>query len=363
MKLFFLSGSLFLFLALFTSAVDVRQMSIDEYINFVNPPAVYKYQNKFGESILCVKFSDQISVKYARDNFTRGLEKPPKPKSSPLIIPNIDSAHVNTSELFLKDECPEDTVALREIKREQVERAGSVSKFLNRGRGRRYNVVPNVDPSRDGYVHQHAIVRFDSRHRPFTKLSADMNVWRPKVSSDAQFSLSQIWIGYVALSGLPRPGSTVLPISESGGTQVELEISIEKQVIQGRGDAWALYYAGQRIGYWPASLFGAQSLGSAAVDFDIGGEISYSPRPAGSAYTKTDMGSGEFPSSGFGYAAYTKRIEIYDSGGHLIEDPDFEERQFKPDCYQVTYGEYTGAEWGKTVFYGGPGGYASDCVA
>jgi hypothetical protein len=37
---------LFLFLAALTSAVavDVREMSIDEYINFVNPPAVHKYQ-------------------------------------------------------------------------------------------------------------------------------------------------------------------------------------------------------------------------------------------------------------------------------------------------------------------------------
>jgi hypothetical protein len=37
---------LFLFLAALTSAaaVDVRDMSIDEYINFVNPPALHKYQ-------------------------------------------------------------------------------------------------------------------------------------------------------------------------------------------------------------------------------------------------------------------------------------------------------------------------------
>jgi len=79
---------LFLLLAALTSAaVDVRDMSNDEYINFVNPPTLHKYQNKLGDRVLCVKFGDQISVKYAHDDITRGLEKLPKLKSSRLNIP------------------------------------------------------------------------------------------------------------------------------------------------------------------------------------------------------------------------------------------------------------------------------------
>jgi len=63
----------------------------------------------------------------------KGLEKPPKF--------NLDGE--NISKLGVKSECPEDTVVIREIKREDVERAGSVRQFLNR-RGRRNRIKPDA---------------------------------------------------------------------------------------------------------------------------------------------------------------------------------------------------------------------------
>jgi hypothetical protein len=76
----------------------------------------------------------------------KGLEKPPKF--------NLDGE--NISKLGVKSECPEDTVVIREIKREDVERAGSVRQFLNR-RGRRNHIKPNSDADYDGphevYLH------------------------------------------------------------------------------------------------------------------------------------------------------------------------------------------------------------------
>lgn len=35
---------LLLFLATVASAIDVRDMNIDEYLNYINPPAVHKFQ-------------------------------------------------------------------------------------------------------------------------------------------------------------------------------------------------------------------------------------------------------------------------------------------------------------------------------
>ena len=70
----------------------------------------------------------------------KGLEKPPKLKSSRLNISNLNG---NISKLGFKSECPEDTVVIREIKREDVERAGSVRQFLNR-RGRRNRIKPDA---------------------------------------------------------------------------------------------------------------------------------------------------------------------------------------------------------------------------
>ena len=63
----------------------------------------------------------------------KGLEKPPKF--------NLDGE--NISKLGVKSECPEDTVVIREIKREDVEIAGSVRQFLNR-RGRRNRIKPDA---------------------------------------------------------------------------------------------------------------------------------------------------------------------------------------------------------------------------
>jgi hypothetical protein len=39
-----LSCLLLLFLATVTTTIDVRNMTIDEYVNYINPPAVCKFQ-------------------------------------------------------------------------------------------------------------------------------------------------------------------------------------------------------------------------------------------------------------------------------------------------------------------------------
>jgi hypothetical protein len=84
----------------------------------------------------------------------KGLEKPPK-----LNISNFNFGGENVSEVSLKSECPEDTVAIREIKREVVERAGSVSQFLNGGR-RRNDTIPNNNPTNPADGNWNEVLRF-----------------------------------------------------------------------------------------------------------------------------------------------------------------------------------------------------------
>jgi len=81
-----------------------------------------------------------------------------KLNSTQLNIPNIDSDHINISELFLKDECLDDIAALHEIKSEEMERVVSVNQLSNRGR--RYNIIPNINPSQDGFMHEVKKLRF-----------------------------------------------------------------------------------------------------------------------------------------------------------------------------------------------------------
>eukprot|EP00253_Pinus_taeda_P008304 PITA_08304 len=372
---------LFLFVAASTSAVDVHEMSIDEYINFVNPPAVHKYQNKFGESILCVKFSDQISVKYARDNITRGLKEAPKLKPWTPNNSNFDSGEVNISKLGVQSECPKGTVENREIKREDVERAGSVSQFL--GRGARKPV------SGDGYSREYSTVRFGSPDDTIAGLSAEFNVWNPHLAEDARFTLSQFWFvhrttttesieagwmsddyqngcydrdcpGYVALPDIVLPGALLSPVSEDGGNQIQIQLRLDYRVMPNVGPAWTLHYSGVPIGFWPASLF--IGLNEGAMYGEFGGEVCFTTRRSGRRLTKTHMGSGQFPEAGFSHAAFVKSITIFGADNNEIH-PQYETVGDKPECYRVQYMERDSPIWGKGILFGGPGGNNVRCVA
>lgn len=139
---------------------DPREMSIDEYIKYVNPPAVHKYQDKSGQTIRCVKFADQISIKYG--NFPQRTDEEWARLNDEKAEENlrrmmqlsddgrIKSEELNTSKTvsdirrvqFEPSHCPEGTVPVMEIKREVVERFGSVRNYL-----RKYpHPFPDPDP-------------------------------------------------------------------------------------------------------------------------------------------------------------------------------------------------------------------------
>eukprot|EP00253_Pinus_taeda_P019626 PITA_19626 len=364
MNSFFLFISLFSIHVALTSAIDVREMSIDEYINFVNPPPVHKFQ---------------------------GLKKSPKPNSSTLDISNFDSGAVNNSKLGFKSECPEDTVEVREIKREDVERAGSVRQFLERD-GRRKNAIPNVN-YRDGTSREHAVVHFKCEpSNPAFGVSSLINIWRPQLPEDGYFSNSQIWLstessgtvetievgwtsddyrngcydlecpGYVPIAGARSPGTDIERASTLGGRQTEFQIHIKQRVVaEADRPVWALLFENEVIGYWPLSLF--DGLNSGGSFFDAGGEVCYRRRDQGSAMTRTPMGSGGFPWTGYHHAAYHRLLKTYNTVGEEINCRPYKV-ETRPACYSMEYEHTDSPFWGKRVFFGGPGGVQNnpDCV-
>eukprot|EP00253_Pinus_taeda_P011356 PITA_11356 len=416
MTSFFLFMGFFLFHGVaLTSAIDVSEMSIDEYIKFVNPPPVYKYQNKLGQIILCVKFRDQISVKYSQDNLTRNLKRAPKLRSHRINISNSDSCCANISLVRgSKSKCPDNTVATREIKRKDVERAGSVRQFLNRKRRRGNHIRYNMDPDDDGCYREHSLVRFDSPDEPIFRASARLNIWRPEVTQDAEFTLSQIWVvnhifnqrhstesvevgwmvnekdygtaepmlfvyytadgylngcydlecpGFVAADGTDiRPGVTQLgPVSDIGGAQHEISLMLDLRRTRHAGLVWALFFNDENIGHWPASLF--VRLGHGASQFDAGGEVCHNSRPMG-PMTKTQMGSGRFAAEEDGFAAYARAIQLFNHSRAEF-DPEYRVIVKKPRCYTALYVPRSDPAWGKNIFFGGPGGadHNPECVA
>ena len=75
-------------------------------------------------------------------------------------------------------------------------------------------------------------------------------------------------------------------------------------------------------------------------------------------HTKTDMGSGYKPASGFGYAAYQRTIR-YVNTSNVYSTPSLTESRTKSACYDIDVSTSTGT-W-KTYFYFGGEGYGTGC--
>ncbi|CAI0392066.1 unnamed protein product, partial [Linum tenue] len=114
---------------------------------------------------------------------------------------------------------------------------------------------------------------------------------------------------------------------------------------------WWLTYQGIIVGYWPPSIFtGGLKSGSSLVEF--GGEVVNSD-PTG-FHTSTDMGSGHFPSEGFGKAAFFKNL-VYLTRGGVAKDADtLQGRAARPECYDVAV-QKSDTDYGAYFYYGGPG--------
>eukprot|EP00253_Pinus_taeda_P035222 PITA_35222 len=366
---------LLLFLTAVASVTDVRDMNIDEFINFINPPAVHKFLNEHGDTILCVSYAHQISLQdlEARSVGTRDDQ-------------NMKSG-LNFSRYDVETNCPEGTVAIMETKRELVERTGSVGRFISKRRSVRSQEKNEATVDRQAAGHEYGVAQFMST-APIYEASAGLNVWQPNVdtSDNGIFSLGQIWVlndseqlesmevgwiadgygktgcwnlncpGFVLAPGSPAyPGSPKASVSTYNGEQLVLDIKVSKA---NDNDRWNLYVNKQLVGWWPASLF--TNLRSSSNRVDFGGEVCFSAGGSpGSQFTTTDMGSGHFPSEGFGRSALIRDIQITDNNGQLIDIPG-SATAGRPNCYDVSI--EVDNQSGKHLYFGGPGGDNPGCV-
>lgn len=142
------------------------------------------------------------------------------------------------------------------------------------------------------------------------------------------------------------------PLSTIGGAQYD--IKIQWLLYQGN---WWLFVLDRWIGYYPASLFGANtdasnSLQQGADAINYYGEIYDSH----ASLTTTDMGSGHFPDQGYGKSAYIRNMVYTDSNGNDqrydgsrgIVVSDTNRYQMKADWSST-------GSWGSYMYLGGPG--------
>ena len=161
--------------------------------------------------------------------------------------------------------------------------------------------------------------------------------------------------GWIQHDDVIFPETTFTPYSTRGGDQHK--ISIKYQLFR---DNWWLSCQGRWVGYYSARLFmGNQSvfstLGDHADHVGFWGEIYDSDDVAGR--TKSDMGSGNWPSSGWTWSAYMHdlRYQSDRAGGMTDYDGTGQVYESDPDMYAVDAHFTNRGAWRSFMYLGGPG--------
>ncbi|CEJ88540.1 hypothetical protein VHEMI04747 [[Torrubiella] hemipterigena] len=158
--------------------------------------------------------------------------------------------------------------------------------------------------------------------------------------------------GWVQVDKDIYPGVHLSPLSTTGGTQVEIDIHY--YLFQGN---WWLRVLDRWIGYYPGALFAdndkGQSLAKGANTISVYGEV----LNGGKEMTTTDMGSGEFPSAGFGKAAFIRNVEVYTPEGKTVDYNTAAGNVVisDPKRYDLEVHWASGTAWGSYLYVGGPG--------
>lgn len=240
-------------------------------------------------------------------------------------------------------------------------------------------------------------------------VGAYLNYWKTYVETSSDFTLSQVWVtdstmtqtleagwsifpsynqsgydpelfvaytpdGYktwcnkdcadfVQVSGASYyPGMKLTPVSTAGGQQYRVKLLVQKYPYNADGNWWVAV-EGQYIGYFPKSVYGSGGMASKSTELTFGGEIK--DAQTGTYHTKTDMGSGEYPGEGFGYAAYQRTLKVIKTDGLVYNVTGLKTdggTLTDSSCYDIDITESSSGDWGTYFYFGGEGYYWPWCV-
>lgn len=117
----------------------------------------------------------------------------------------------------------------------------------------------------------------------------------------------------------------------------------------------------KKLGYWPSTLFTA--LRDSADMVTWGGHVKSQSAGFGGLHTKTQMGSGHFPTEGYGRSCYFRNLWYTTLDGptskkQIVNEKDLHRHATRPNCYDVMVAE--DEEWGVYFYFGGPG-FSKEC--
>lgn len=294
----------------------------------------------------------------------------------------------------LRVACPSGSVPFKQPSYEAIASFGSLENYLER-----YWEAPLVTG------HEYGVTQYAGDN---TGGAAVFNIWDPAVATSYEFSLAQIWVSrgsggdlqtleagwqdspsrtgslnpkffvystqdnyashgsgdcydqdcddWVQVSSELAPGFGWSNHSAPGGAQYVFDISWYRAV----NSHWYLIYKGDVLGYYPNSLFDTNGLANKASRLDFGGEVAVDNTLM---HSGTDMGSGAFPSAGFGYASYVRTLERRSTAlltWTAVPLVSLAETATDANCYDVSAASGT-TPWDTHFYFGGRGYHLVDC--
>ena len=391
-----------------------------------DPAVVHRFETQDGNVILCVDIRTQESVRTAGippEEITLGpVLAPEDGKSSSLEtsdhvrpkLPGSQWLDGSVDRFGQQRICPDNAFPKLAPRLENLYRFRSLddyfSKYLSGGNPPAENATQGAElrgqgipAAAGGPVYRYA---FAGQNVTNVGGGADFNVWSPCVAGGNEASLNQLWIMagtnayetvelgwqkyprlygdqkthlfiyYIGKNSIPGCfdltckafvqtnksvviGGPIEPVSAYGGNQVDV-------VLDARQDPtthdWRLYYNGNELGYYPASLF--SMLENAGI-VEFGGQVVDNGQSSGG--TSTWMGSGHLPDEGFQKAAFIRQIHYYADSTFTPSDTGF----LPSTLYTVvgnnvlydisTIETSQDSTWGNYFYYGGPGAPGGPC--
>ncbi|OMO66913.1 hypothetical protein CCACVL1_20936 [Corchorus capsularis] len=289
--------------------------------------------------------------------------------------------------------CPEGTVPIRRIRREDLLRAASLDDF-GRKPPQIFSASNRTDQKHSRFVYfnntEHSLGPIENRSAAilvtlgynYIGAKGDINIWNPNVEKEGEFSTAQIWLkggpgndfesmesgwvadaykktgcfdltcsGFVHTSPKYALGAAFPNVSSELGPQYYVPVGI---YMDPQSSNWWLKIGNTNIsiGYWPAKSL-MYYLKHSATLVEWGGQV-YSPNVKKTPHTKTAMGSGDFASGLLGSACFIMNARIIDFS-QIMKYPQWV-ATWADEVYCYTAYNYVEGYGSFPVFYfGGPG--------
>ncbi|EOA25138.1 hypothetical protein CARUB_v10018447mg [Capsella rubella] len=384
---------------------NTRDVKVDRLLKKLNKPYVKSIKSPDGDIIDCVHMKNHPIYDHPLfKNHTIQMRPSSYPEGWTNKYSNNKKQNMVAQLWTINGICPKDSIPIRRTRKEDILRAKSIEKYGKKEPNNMFS-RKSVNQPRQSDTHEYAILRLqpNSPQTKFHGTQAFLNVWRPHVQDDGEFSLAQVWVvagnystllnsieagwqvlvilfyfrpfvywtadsyrrtgcyntmcsGFVAINQEFALGAPILQVSFQDGQQIELFVSIWKD--HSTGNWWLKFGPHFYVGYWPNALFNTLQTGGAEVHW--GGEIVNLKNH--SRHTTTVMGSGSFAETGYKKASYFRNIQILDEY-NTVKQPvsDLRPAVTHPSCYTIRYGT-NHPTWKTYFYYGGPGGTNPFCT-